>query len=1171
MSQEDMHCIDLLDAKWKAGLETLHQSHLKDRGNPIYVLPWYVMLGRQGSGKSSSLRNCKVPMPLTGLPSQAEITATENLDWWFLESAVILDTAGRYAFAAKDENDRQEWETFVRLLCSTRRDEPLNGIIVVVSVEDLKTRDLETLREDAKKIRRRVDSLMKTSGMDFPVYLMVTKCDRVGGFGEYFGSLSEKGQEQILGSSNNEIENRTDPLGFLHQGFDDIVERLRRLRLSILLEMKETDGSGGAFLFPEDLNHLREPLTAFVESLFAENPYQNTPIFRSFFFVSAIQEGKPFSDFLKRLDFDEQIEVQQPTAKSFFLYDFYARVLKQDRGLSRLTRQTKEGLRNKTLAALIGWAALVLLFCVLLTFSFGRNISILNMAASDLEVSAPIIGKTGQTVAWLGKQMGAVQEIYLQNRNSIMPRLGLNHSLKVEEEMRRTYIVDFRNHLLLPLDKAISENVDAFINGNAHDNQEPQLDTQKGVPEAPVNKELQPTSSSGITVPRVADFRGKRDLLGQAATKPAPPPTGGPAPTPSAQTRVDPIQIAKYMGLILDRIAILSHCLNNPDSKELSDFNPQPDYKFMLACILPKVDNEKALLLGEEYRAYLAWQLGDALLKSELKTQTDLLNRILSSQSLGLNWIIDWVNHEEIFPPITYRPYWENSLDHIEGGNQKVDAAFTRKGWETGIEPMLDRMAKLAKDPEKLQRIRKGFERDYWKQYENQWKRFLMGFDIGEKLWKRLDNRIEIAPKILSSQSPYAKVVEDAVYELSPLFEHLSSDKETAPWLKLFQSYGKIQSSQYQEAYIAWLKEKKPSGKVPGFFSRALSKAKGVAKSASGAMALGENELEIINLFVDFDESLHNISVTIVDPQKSVEAVRQAFEEERQTNASVSPVLKAQWHLDRLKKIMGMGLPDEEPFWNLFDWPLRFGWQTELDIAGRSIQAQWERDVLANVTDLKGWQKLAALLYSEKGEVWAFISGPLAPYLEKGTDGAYRPKELLNASIAFSPEFLKMLEGGRRSQQQLTASQSGAISVRLDAKPTDVNPEAEMKVHRMAVKLICGSEVQVLENFNYPVFKTFVWKPDNCGELICEFDAGDASVEKRYTGYLAFAEFLRDIASGEKRYTASELIKTKGDIQKYGVRTITVEIELHGHEPVLKFLEHVPEDIPKTIIMKSAL
>ena len=96
----------LLQARWRDAIDVLRKSHLKKNGNPLYVLPWYLVIGESGSGKTTSLNSARLATPFVDLGKTGGISGTRNCEWWFLEQAIVIDTAGRYCIPVNGEPDR---------------------------------------------------------------------------------------------------------------------------------------------------------------------------------------------------------------------------------------------------------------------------------------------------------------------------------------------------------------------------------------------------------------------------------------------------------------------------------------------------------------------------------------------------------------------------------------------------------------------------------------------------------------------------------------------------------------------------------------------------------------------------------------------------------------------------------------------------------------------------------------------------------------------------------------------------------------------------------------------------------------------------------------------------------------------------------------------------------
>src|SRR5271157_6258268 len=52
-----------LQDRWREAVEALRHSHLRKQGNPLYVLPWYMVIGESGSGKTTAIGSAKLSSP----------------------------------------------------------------------------------------------------------------------------------------------------------------------------------------------------------------------------------------------------------------------------------------------------------------------------------------------------------------------------------------------------------------------------------------------------------------------------------------------------------------------------------------------------------------------------------------------------------------------------------------------------------------------------------------------------------------------------------------------------------------------------------------------------------------------------------------------------------------------------------------------------------------------------------------------------------------------------------------------------------------------------------------------------------------------------------------------------------------------------------------------------
>ncbi|MBW1900772.1 MAG: hypothetical protein JRJ20_03965 [Deltaproteobacteria bacterium] len=365
-----------LQDRWKEAIDALKASHLKKQGNPLYVLPWYMVIGESGTGKTTAIQSARLSSPFTEISRISGISGTRNCDWWFFEQAIILDTAGRYAIPVDEGRDKDEWEKFLAQLIKFRKKEPINGLVVTVGADKLLQGGSEILEDDGRNIRRRIDELMRVLGAKFPVYVLVTKCDLIQGMTQFCDHLPEKAHDQAMGVLNHELSK--DIATFLDRSIFSMGERLRDLRLLLF----HRTGSRGAdkgidpslLLFPEEFERLKPGMFAFIKGAFQENPYQESPILRGIFYSSGRQEGRPFSHFLKALGLIDDGEALPGTNKGLFLHDLFSRILPGDRRLFVPTQRSLHWNRLTKNMGLTSWVAIIIALCGLLSFSFVKNL-----------------------------------------------------------------------------------------------------------------------------------------------------------------------------------------------------------------------------------------------------------------------------------------------------------------------------------------------------------------------------------------------------------------------------------------------------------------------------------------------------------------------------------------------------------------------------------------------------------------------------------------------------------------------------------------------------------------------------------------------------------------------------------------------------------------------------
>ncbi len=350
--------------------------------NAIYDLPWCLVIGRPQVGKTVAIKNSGLSLPVRKDWVKG-VGGTFTCDWFFTNDLIFLDTPGAWVNDGVSEEAQGYWTTLLKLLRKYRGRRPLDGLLVTVSADDLIGKPPEELQRQAGNIREVIDLLHDELRFRFPVYILVSKCDLVEGFVEFFRGVPPQRWHEILGWSNPD-PNAADVPQMVGKGFAKVLRRLRAYRLELLARTGRVSRARKIFFFPEELRRIGEPLAAFADVLFYEDPSHETPVFRGFYFTSGTQgEGFPIGNALAELarrvgirpsaGAAEEKEKEEPK-RSYFLLELFRHLVVGDEGLISRTAGHWWRRRRDTMTAafLPATAACTVLLLSLLSFTLNR-------------------------------------------------------------------------------------------------------------------------------------------------------------------------------------------------------------------------------------------------------------------------------------------------------------------------------------------------------------------------------------------------------------------------------------------------------------------------------------------------------------------------------------------------------------------------------------------------------------------------------------------------------------------------------------------------------------------------------------------------------------------------------------------------------------------------------
>ncbi len=166
-------------------------------GDPkgIYAIPFYLVLGEPGAGRSTALRAMNLTWPTgdgtvrTGLPQQ-------YCTYWMAQEAVFIEPQTQIV---GPQRDPPALGMLGKELLAVRPREALDGILLVLSVAEFIDLDEGGVERYASGLRKYLTETAAALNADVPVYVVVSRYDVLWGFADVFQWNKDRAREDPWG------------------------------------------------------------------------------------------------------------------------------------------------------------------------------------------------------------------------------------------------------------------------------------------------------------------------------------------------------------------------------------------------------------------------------------------------------------------------------------------------------------------------------------------------------------------------------------------------------------------------------------------------------------------------------------------------------------------------------------------------------------------------------------------------------------------------------------------------------------------------------------------------------------------------------------------------------------------------------------------------------------
>ena len=253
-------------------------------GQGIYAVPWYLVLGDPGSGRSTALHAMNLTWTQGDGPLQINIPQ-QQCTYWLPREAVFIEPE---ATVLGPNRSPDLLKSLGEELRKARPREHLDGILLVINVAMFIDLDEAALEAYANNLRRSLAEVAEALYTDVPVYIVVTRYDTLWGFAEVFQWGVDRKNEEPWGFT---LPLDTEPAKAQPKIQEELIGLNARLEAFCLAKLSSDDAPEQRMRGFQHLAEVRtfmEKLTTVLSTISQANSFERAPWIRALALGSAV-------------------------------------------------------------------------------------------------------------------------------------------------------------------------------------------------------------------------------------------------------------------------------------------------------------------------------------------------------------------------------------------------------------------------------------------------------------------------------------------------------------------------------------------------------------------------------------------------------------------------------------------------------------------------------------------------------------------------------------------------------------------------------------------------------------------------------------------------------------------------------------------------------------------
>ena len=260
-------------------------------GDSLYEMPWYFIVGKSQSGKSTLLEKNKFDhiQLNTDILKNSNYDYSDMIELWVNDSAVVIEVGSK--IFGNGETNQYLLNKLISAIKISRPRQSLNGIIATMDIKTILSETKKEQKIHANRIQKLVVFVNQKTNLNIPLYTVFTRADLLADFSVFFSCSRESDTSLPLGVTVPIATKKFDP-DYLSDEIDNLLKSIIDQQLHNLRKCKHNVEVGSVVAFPYQMKIL---ISAVKHILFELNNLKRVSHqvwFRGVYFVSSEQQGK---------------------------------------------------------------------------------------------------------------------------------------------------------------------------------------------------------------------------------------------------------------------------------------------------------------------------------------------------------------------------------------------------------------------------------------------------------------------------------------------------------------------------------------------------------------------------------------------------------------------------------------------------------------------------------------------------------------------------------------------------------------------------------------------------------------------------------------------------------------------------------------------------------------